>query len=266
METTRLVQTLQASSKYRHVCPALMARIGARELAVRKTFKEAVKETKNRLHQIAGAYLDSRPRYETWLAELSSAQAEGAPAGRAVCRKIMEHHASTRERLPILETFYTTMLAELPPIRCALDVACGLNPLAIPWMPLAPDAAYFACDIHTDQTQFLNRLFPLFGIDGVAETRDVIADPPPQTADLALVLKLLPVLEQQEKGSDLRLLRALKARYLLVSFPTRSLGGRGKGMTENYAARFLAMTATENWALKRFEFATELAFLVAKPE
>ena len=56
----------------------------------------------------------------------------------------MGYHSSTRERLPILEQFYARALADIPPARVVLDLACGLNPLALAWMPLgeaiaAPD-------------------------------------------------------------------------------------------------------------------------------
>jgi 16S rRNA (guanine(1405)-N(7))-methyltransferase len=176
----------------------------------------------------------------------------------------MQHHASTRERAAILGAFYAETLAGLPPIRSVLDVACGLNPLARPWMPLAPDAAYYACDIYTDMIAFLNDYLRIAGVRGQAEVCDLAGDPPGQPVDLAPVLKALPPLEQLDKRAGLNLLRALNAKYLLVSFPARSLGGRDKGMVEHYADRFLALAAAAGWPVERFEFATELAFRVRK--
>src|SRR6185369_15725969 len=146
--------------------------------------KEAIKATKNKLHQVAGAYLDARLPYDEWLALLTAAAADErrttnderptanddealsnsvlstqSSALAQACRDIMRHHASTRERLPILESFYTTTLASLGPVRSVLDLACGLNPLALPWMPIAPDASYYACDIYADMIAFLNGFF-----------------------------------------------------------------------------------------------------------
>ena len=71
----------------------------------------------------------------------------------------MSLHASTRERLPILDGFYSTVLAALPAPRRVLDIACGLNPLASSWMPLAPDVTYTAYDIYSDMMQFIARLY-----------------------------------------------------------------------------------------------------------
>ena len=80
--------------------------------------------------------------------------------------------------------------------------------------------------------------------------------------DLALLLKTLPVLAQVDKTAVPRLLDSLQAHYLLISFPAKSLGGRNKGMVENYEAQFYQWATGRNWQIKRFEFASELAFLI----
>jgi 16S rRNA (guanine(1405)-N(7))-methyltransferase len=258
-----LVRSIVESPKYRTVSQELVRRIGRRELAARRSLKEAVKATRNKLHQVAGAYLDGRPGYAAWVEQLAAAQASDREL-RQACLRIMQHHASTRERAGILDRFYTTALAGLPPIHSVLDVACGLNPLAMPWMPLAPDATYYACDIYVDMMVFLDDFFRLAGVRGQAQVCDLLGDPPGQPVDLALVLKALPPLEQLDKRAGLNLLRALNATYLLVSFPARSLGGRDKGMVEHYASRFLALAAAEGWPVERFEFATELVFRMRK--
>ena len=83
---------------------------------------------------------------------------------------------------------------------------------------------------------------------------------------MALILKTIPCLEQLDKTAGLRLLETIQAEHILVSFPVHSLGGRSKGMVENYEARFHALVQGKRWAIQRFEFATELAFLVTKEE
>jgi 16S rRNA (guanine(1405)-N(7))-methyltransferase len=143
-------------------------------------------------------------------------------------------------------------------------VACGLNPLARPWMPLPPATEYLAYDIYADQIAFLNACFSLLGYPGRAEVRDVIGRPPDEPADLALVLKTLPCLEAVDRHAPARLLDALNAPRLLVSFPAQTLGGRRKGMAAHYEARFSQLLAERGWPAERFEFATELAFLVKK--
>ena len=108
----------------------------------------------------------------------------------------------------------------------------------------------------------LRRQLDLLPIDGKAESCDVIANPPSTEVDLALVLKTIPCLEQVDKQAGERLLENLKAKHILVSFPAKSLGGRDKGMRENYEARFNQLVAGKDWAVERFEFETELAYLI----
>lgn len=261
----RLVQTVRESRKYGTVCEEVVRNIGLRELKARGSLKEAVKATKNMLHQIAGAYLDHRAHYDEWLSALAAAQAEGAAPFRQACRQIMERHASTRERLACLEPFYAVTLADVQPVRSVLDIACGLNPLALSWMPLAPDAPYYACDIYEDMAAFLNGFFALAGVPGRAAAGDVIASPPAQSVHVALILKFLPLLEQVDRAAALPFLRAIRAEHLLVSFPTRTLGGRNRRMAENYEARFRALIQAEGWRCRRYEFDRELCFRVTKP-
>jgi 16S rRNA (guanine(1405)-N(7))-methyltransferase len=258
-----LVAAVMSSGKYRRVVPEFVRAIGARELAVRPNLKSAIKATKNALHQAGGAFVDAPIRYDRALASLRDAGGD-ANALRAACRTIMAGHTSTRERLPILESFYSETLAAMPPPARVLDIACGLNPLARPWMPFPESTEYVGYDIYTDQITFLNEFFALTGINGRAEARDVIGRPPEAEADLALILKTLPCLETVDRQAPVRLLDALRARRLLVSFPAQTLGGRRKGMAAHYEASFRRLLDERGWPVERFEFATELAFLVEK--
>ena len=255
-----LVAEVLTSSKYRAISPALVRSVGARELAARRSLREAVKETKGRLHQVAGAFLDRAPRYDTWLNELRAA--ESPPARMALCRTLMAAHASTRERLPELERFYSAIFAALPPVTSLIDVACGLNPLAVPWMALPPGAAYCACDLYADMCAFVGAALPLLGMAGEAAVCDLAASPPPWQADVALVLKTLPVLEHVRRGAGHELLRGLRAHHLVVSFPTRSLGGRNVGMATTYSGQMHAITEAEGWTYTTLEFANELVFII----
>jgi 16S rRNA (guanine(1405)-N(7))-methyltransferase len=258
-----LVAAVLSSGKYRHVSPEFVRAVGARELAARSNLKAAIKATKNALHQAGGAFVDAPIRYDRALASLRDAVGD-PDALRAACWAIMAAHTSTRERLPILDAFYTVTLAAVPSPARVLDIACGLNPLARSWMPFPTDTEYIAYDIYSDQIAFLNDYFALAGIPGRAEVRDVVSRPPDEQADLALILKTLPCLETVDKNAPARLLDAVRAPWLLVSFPAQTLGGRRKGMAAHYESSFRRLLDERGWPAERFEFATELAFLVRK--
>lgn len=258
----RLVDAVVTSNKYRQIAPVLVRNLGVQELGKRRNLKEAIKATKNKLHQVAAVYHEGAFAYARWRTQLQ--QATNQHERRVVCAEIMAHHASTRERLPILENFYTTLFTGLPPIHSIMDLACGLNPLSLPWMPLAGEVHYYAYDIYCDQMEFLNSSLPLLGVHGCATVCDLLETTPPQPADVALLLKTIPCLEQVEKAAGRRLLDTVNAPTVLVSFPVHSLGGQAKGMAEYYERHFYELVAGRSWRIDRFVFGTELVFRVQR--
>jgi 16S rRNA (guanine(1405)-N(7))-methyltransferase len=198
-----------------------------------------------------------------WLAALTEAKND-RPTFLATCQQIMGFHASTKERLGILDRVYTETLTAIAPINSILDLACGFNPLAIPWLPLAENATYYACDIYGDMIEFINSFMAIAEINGNAWVQSISSSCPEQEVDLALVLKTIPCLEQVNKGTGAQLLDNLNARYLLVSYPVQSLGGKGKGMAANYEQQFYDLVGDRPWEIKKFAFDSELLFLVTK--
>ena len=257
-----LVQTVLASAKSRDLDPGLVATLGAAELAKGRSLKDAVKATKNKLHQATGAYLPDRPAYATWLAELTAATTPAAQA--AVCRRLLAQHASTRERLPFLDDFYPTILGDLGPLRTVLDLACGFNPLAAAWLPLTPDATIIGCDIHQAQMDFLHAALTHLGIGNRMLRHDLLSGAPRVQADVVLLLKTLPCLAQLDKTIGPRLLASIDAPVVVVSYPARSLGGRAKGMPDAYAAEFAALVAGQPYTITRYDFPTELVFRLVR--
>jgi hypothetical protein len=56
--------------------------------------------------------------------------------------------------------------------------------------------------------------------------------------DVALLLKLVPLLDRQNPSAAARILAGdLDAAYAVVSFPARSLGARRRGMESTYRRR-----------------------------
>jgi 16S rRNA (guanine(1405)-N(7))-methyltransferase len=267
METEELEQLVDAvlkSPKYRNICKDLIRNIGRRELSKRRSAGEAIKATKNRLHQIGGAYFLTRPSYPVWLKKLSKAKEGGDQEFKKVCVEVMRHHQSTRERLRVLNEFYNHVFSLLPSVHSVVDVACGFHPLAIPWMPLSGEVKYYAYDAYMDLAEFLNGFLSLVDVEGYAEARDIAQNPPEVRADLAFALNLVPCLEQIEKSAGLRALESINADSLAISFPVRSLSGKKKGMREFYEAQFRQLAQRKKWVFRQSELGAELIFLVQK--
>lgn len=260
-----LIQAVVENSRYAAIAPELVRRVAQQEMSKGASLKETVKSVRGKLHQVAGAYQEKPIPYDRLLDELHGLPRDPAdPTLRAFCRRVMALHASTAERLPILETFFQQALQKVAPIKSILDLACGLNPLALPWMPIAENCTYWGCDIYVQQAQFLTAFLQHIGVNGEIIPWDLHRGVPPFKADVTLLLKTIPCLEQVDKTAGARLLDEIDSPFVLVTFPVRSLGGHGKGMLKTYEARLRQITSGKPWQIERMEFATELAFLISK--
>jgi 16S rRNA (guanine(1405)-N(7))-methyltransferase len=267
--TEAVVENVLSSARYRQVCEDTVRRIATQELAKRATLKQTIKAVKSKLHQVYGAYESLSLNYQRAYRDLERAFAiaeteRDLAEVRFVCHRLLSFHTSTQERLHILDRFFAKTFDRTGVPRVVLDLACGLNPLALPWMNLPDGAAYHAYDIDAKRIAFLNRYFALTHVHGIAHLQDILCRPPVERADLALLLKSSACLEQQQKGSTLDLLDALNVSWVVVTFPVKSLGRREKGMAKHYEDAFFNMVADRTWPVTRIAFATELAFIVDK--
>lgn len=264
-ETEAIAHQVMASPKYASIAQDLVLRLSQEAESKGLAGKTAVKYVRNKLHQVGGAYFKQKVDYTAEQAHLAD-----LPPNRhsdvvlAYCQKLMRMHSSTAERLPIINEFFQTCLAPIAPVTSVLDLACGLNPLAIPWMPLSDSAQYCACDIYLDMLGLINSFFEHFNLDGRTLACDLVSAVPKQEAQVAFLLKSIPCLEQMDKTIGIRLLEGIQAAHILVSFPVHSLGGKNKGMQNFYNEHFTDMIKDKPWRVREFRFKTELAFLVSK--
>jgi 16S rRNA (guanine(1405)-N(7))-methyltransferase len=261
----KVVTSVTSSKKYRSICTDTIQRIAERELTNYHNLKAATKATKRRLHQVYGAF-EQDWDYETAYQRLEDAYRQESEAQiRAACQQAMEGHSSTRERLPILDHFYGAIFEITGRPSSILDVGCGLNPLAQPWMELPAGARYVALDIDQARIDFLNRYLALAGMEPLARCQDALSHPPEDRADVALLLKMSPTLERQEKGATLRLIGQLDAPHIVVSYAVKSLGGREKGMLESYETHFRELVSDRAWSIEKMVFPTELVLVASSP-
>lgn len=259
-----ILAAIQSGARYRHIDPGLVRRLIERELANRRNAKEVVKAVRSCLHQVGAVYIGDDLNLEHLRDQLESLPGGDPAALQSFCRSALAAHASTRERLPILGAMYATIFADLGPIHSLADYACGLNPLTYPWLNLAPQATIWAGDIFSDLADFLNQFFKKANLNGTAVVHDLAASIPSQPVQVGLLLKALPCLEHLDKRLPMHLLEELPCETLLVTYPARSLGGRSKGMVQNYAERFNQLTAGKPWRIHRYDFSSELAFVIQK--
>lgn len=229
-----VIEALRRAPKYRHLCDDTLHRIADWATVRHPASKDAVKAGKRKLHQVYGAYLDGPGlnRVEEGVRAVSPGLS--GEDLREACREILACHASTAERLSILKEVYLVLFREMGAPGSILDLACGLNPFALPWMGLGPETTYRAWDVDGRLIAAINDFLTHLGRPPAAVCRDLLVSTPDEPVDVVFLFKTIPCLEQQEKGASVRLLRCLRARYAVVSFPARTLGGRDKGMASHY--------------------------------
>ncbi len=264
LDPQALAEEVLKAKNFQGMDPALVLRVTKRELQNSNNPKEIVKNVKSKLYQVGGAYRIERKRPESLLTAMDEFQLQDQEMLKSRCRELMNMHVSTRERLPHLDDFYGEIFSRLPRIGSVLDLACGFNPFAIPWMPLQENFVYDACDVYEDMVRLINAFFAAMGIQGGARQLDLIDSYPESQAKLTLLLKTIPCLEQLDKAAGRQLLSRISSPFAVVSFPALSIGGRAKGMPRNYEAHFLEIVDPDVWQFKKLPISYELVFLLER--
>lgn len=262
-----LIDELLAMRKYRDLnLPRETVRdLLVRELANARSERAAVHSVREKLHNIVAPYLGD-PDYPSAAQALDKAFAGGEDAAvRAACRAILEGHASTRERIPLLEAFYSGLFAVTGLPSHVLDLACGLNPFAYRWMNLPAGVRYHAYDLHMPRVDLVNHYFQLEGLEPLAEARDILVNPPEQQAQVAFFFKEAHRFEQRRRGSCREFFQALRVHWLLVSLPQENLTGR-RSLVDRQRSLIEKITAGLPWRVTELLFGTELVFCIEKYE
>ena len=234
-----LLRALGRTRKYGRVHPGVLGRVARRSLANHGR-RDALKAAKRALHELAGAFLDadSCRRAERLVRSMAHA---GAEERRRTCRAMLGLHASSAERLPVMEELYERIwqaaadargVPRSAPVR-VLDLACGLGPFALPWMGLAPGSSYRGVDADGRVVDLARAALSFLGLPELREPPEVeVADvlEPPAAAlggiDVVMMLKTLPTLERLEPGAGVDLVCRTPAPVVVISTATGSLGGR----------------------------------------
>ena len=243
--------------KYAAILPDLVTAASIRETGKTKKESEALKRVKTMLHQMVGAYLDTEMPLADWLAQLEQT---GPTEQGAVCREILQHHASTRERLPEIDEFFAAAFAGIPAPSSVADLACGLNPLARPFMALPKQTLYLASDVHRPIVSFVEAALKLMSFPVCASPCDLGSDADLPSADVVLLLKAIPCLERMNKDIGRHLLLKIDAPLVVVTYPTTALGGSRRGMTRFYEDRFFKMAPLDRYEVETRHFERELMF------
>ena len=236
-----LAEEINKSKKYSSVCQSVVERICSEESVKYKKDKDKIKAVKNRLHTIYGAFFN-----ENSIKAVENIISSGEDIF-SVSEKLMRLNVSSNERLIFIEELYkfifdVTLKKFTENIIDILDIGCGFNPFSLPFMLKSTTGlnikAYHAFDIDINLSIVINKFFELSGLPKYAGCMDIISETPTKTADIAFLFKIIPTIETCKKGRGFEIINSLNTKFAVVSFPTKTLCGKNKGMAENYSVMF----------------------------
>ena len=196
------------------------------ELARHSKKAEAIKMVKAKLHNITAPYLDELDYTKAALELKQVFSNMDRKSIEDICIQFLQAHHSTNERIPYMKEFYAYISNKIGNSCSILDLACGLNPFVIPLVEFPSSISYFAYDIHSPRIELINNFFSGLGIHGIAETRDILIQPPLQKATTAFLFKEAHRMEKRRNGASRDLLRSLNVDHLFISLPNHSLNGK----------------------------------------
>tara|TARA_Y100000310_G_scaffold323182_1_gene383206 strand:- start:328 stop:1257 length:930 start_codon:yes stop_codon:yes gene_type:complete len=179
--------------------------------------------------------------------------------------EILKSHSSTRERLEFYSEIYRKIFKITKDPKMILDFGCGLNPFSYSYMRL-PHLTYFAYDLATDEIKLINDYFKKSKIKGRAYALNVLQTNQikklPQ-ADIAFLFKMTDVLDKGKNHKNTEeVLKAIPARFVVVSFPTVTMSGRKMNFPRRKWIELLCERL--KYELNYFEVGNELFYVIGK--
>ena len=261
MNIDTCVKAIKESKKYGFICEETIIRIVQNEIGKHKSEKDVIKSVKTKLHQITGAFVgeDSIKQALRLLDTLNKHSVSDT------IKKILALHISSMERMRFIDEMYKDIF-DITGNQCSiLDVACGFNPFCLPLFSKFIQKKYYATDIYVKIIDLLNRFFDLADVNGCAFANDVLYKTPDVQVQNVFLFKIIPLLEQQQKGYSKILVNQLNSEFFTITFPTKSLSEKNVGMYQFYDA-FMKNCFTDNefeYCLQK-EYLNELLYIIKR--
>lgn len=248
MSKNDVIKSITDSKKYKDLCTKTIENIC-------NLFAYNEQKVREKLHQIWGAYYSTRPDFNKLIKKIENNQ--------ITLEELLQIHSSTKERINEYNEIYNYVFSKVEGVKIA-DLGCGFNPIFLILLN-KKELKYIAYDIDNKQQEFLNYIFKKFGYSYYkADVKDVLCEII-EPVDIVFAFKLLPVLDQISKNQTDNMLRNLLCKYLVVTFPNKSLGGREKGMKSNYKELYISRLKLFGFNLvNEKEFLNESVYIFMK--
>jgi len=197
----------------------------SKEIIKIKVFKECEKSIRKELRDIYGMFADTKSFDKKMLLLTKFINKPNSTNLNA----LLQMHKSTKERINEYSDVYKKIFSITGIPTTILDLGCGFNPLAYSFLNCEPE--YLASDISEQDCKFIQSFFDKQGIMGHAFSFDLTKYKKMQdikliSCEVCFMFKLADVLESQKTGLSKKIITTLPAKWFVVSFASKTLGGK----------------------------------------
>ena len=265
-EIQKITDSILNSAKYREkgLNPETIRDLIDQEAPRHSSQKALIKAVRRKLHNIVAPYL-GEPDYEHLLMRLSQIEDSSldSPLLQSFCLDVLNLHASTAERIAHMSNFYYKLFNVIGKPNTILDLACGLHPLAFPWMGLSLTTQYHAFDIIQPRIDFINAFFIKIGLKPLSKNQDILTHPPSTHANLGIFFKEAHRFEKRSPGSNKGFFSSIDVDFLAVSLPNQDLAGTHNLLDQH--RDLIYRNLPSNKRVSELLIGNEIIFLIERP-
>ncbi|MEA3431029.1 MAG: hypothetical protein U9R08_07180 [Nanoarchaeota archaeon] len=220
-----------------------------------KKIKDLIKHVRAKVRKVYGLFQDDRIQKRDSLLDDYEMNKK-----RESVVKILQLHLSTKERISYMEELYDKIFSVTGKPKSVLDLGAGLNPLTYPWMNI--NSKYYAVEFNKGDVDFINRFFKIEKIKGEAVKFDLLieySEIKKYKVDICFLFKVLDSLERVQRYISYEIMRAVDAKFIVVSFPLRTVTGRT--MRQEQRNWFEKLLERLDFKYETFSFKNEIFYV-----
>ncbi|MBU2477371.1 hypothetical protein KKG83_07940 [Candidatus Micrarchaeota archaeon] len=245
-----------------------------------KEYKKVMKKTKKSIYYYLRQYKQESPeKIQEKFDELKEKLKKEKKLKKtlSIHKELLKMHISSKERILFYEKFYQKIFKATGRPESVLDVSCGFNYFSVPFMKFK---GFYAGTEH--KKEFVNRVNEYFSlIQKYSEIKgkgflldlkntdfdsrnELLELNKGKLFDVALVLKLIPVMEREKKGLTENLIELIPAKWLVLSCSKESMT---KKEDISFRETFLINKFIKENSLylsARLDFDNEIVFVVKR--
>ena len=255
--------------------------LSSKNISKTRVFKSAKTFVRKQIYYELRTYKNDKDKINEYLSELIQLKQSAQfgqdfflpeNEGYILANSILKHHISTAERLHEIKDFYNKLITQTGHLNTIIDVGCGLHPLTYPLysnikeldLYLALDKDTLSTDIITKFSEIDNKYKLFSEIWELEHGWELVKDKIDfEEFDIALMLKLIPVIKRQ-KPELLKTLAKVPAKKILITGATSSMTKRvsiekrERGIIRSFIDKFNFKILSE------FELQNEVGWLVKR--